>query len=35
MRDRGGTYRVLVGENTTLEETDVDDRIILKLIFRK
>jgi hypothetical protein len=26
---RGGTYRVLVGENTILEEKDIDERLIL------
>jgi hypothetical protein len=35
--DRGGAYRgfFLVGENTTFEDRDIDDRTILKLIFRK
>jgi hypothetical protein len=33
--DRGGACRVLVGKITTFEDRDIDDRIILKLIFKK
>ena len=38
VRDRSGTYRVLVGdlkERTHLEDLCLDEKIILKLIFKK